>query len=127
MQFLADENIPTLLVQSLRQQGHNVAWISEVAPQTADPEVLGQAQAESRVLLTLDKDFGELAFLRGLHAQIGIVLLRIPSERLREQIESLVFLFANHHDWEGNFTVIELDRIRVRKLPHTVADRKEDE
>jgi hypothetical protein len=66
--LLADENVPGAVVAALRQQGHDVAWIHEDAPGRPDPEVLERAQQEHRVVVTFDKDFGELAFRRGLAA-----------------------------------------------------------
>ena len=75
--LLADENVPGAVVAALRQQGHDVAWIHEDAPGSPDSEVLERAQRESRVVVTFDKDFSELAFRRGLAASVGVVLFRI--------------------------------------------------
>ena len=75
--LLADQNVPGAVVAALRQQGHDVAWVLEDAPGSPDPEVLLRAQRDDRVLVTFDKDFGELAFHRGLAASVGIVLFRI--------------------------------------------------
>jgi len=77
--LLADEDVPGAVVAALRQQGHDVAWIAEDASGSPDPEVLARAQRENRVVVTFDKDFGELAFRRGLAASVGVVLFRIRS------------------------------------------------
>ncbi len=63
LQILANENVPGDAVEALRKKGHDLAWVREDAPGTADPQVLERAQKEGRILVTLDKDFGELAFL----------------------------------------------------------------
>src|SRR5438067_7822435 len=78
MRILANENVNELIVEAPRAAGHDVLWVAEVAPRSDDDAVLALAQASNRVLLTSDKDFGELAFRAGLPASSGIVLLRIP-------------------------------------------------
>jgi predicted nuclease of predicted toxin-antitoxin system len=61
MRFLANENFPGAAVSVLKFAGHDVVWVRTTAPGTSDPEVLAWAARESRILLTFDKDFGELA------------------------------------------------------------------
>jgi predicted nuclease of predicted toxin-antitoxin system len=62
MRILADENCPGDLVTALRSDGYDVVWIRMDAPDSNDPAILTRAQAERRIILTFDKDFGELAF-----------------------------------------------------------------
>lgn len=59
MRFLADENFPYDAVAALRDAGHDVVWIREAVPGISDEDVLKRAEAEERILLTFDKDFGE--------------------------------------------------------------------
>jgi predicted nuclease of predicted toxin-antitoxin system len=61
MRFLAHENIPRVAVTALNAGGHDVVWVRSAAPGTPDSDVLAWASRESRILLTFDKDFGELA------------------------------------------------------------------
>jgi predicted nuclease of predicted toxin-antitoxin system len=77
MRLLANENFPASAVDALRARGHEVAWVRTDAPDSGDREVLARAAAEERLLITFDKDFGELAFRGGLPASSGIVLFRI--------------------------------------------------
>lgn len=79
MRVLADENVPEPAVAALRAHGYDVVWMHEVAAGTPDLEVLARAQREQRVLVTLDKDFGELAFRHGAAAQCGVVLVRLTA------------------------------------------------
>ncbi len=65
MRILADENFPGDAVEALRQQGYDVVWVRTDAPGSSDHVILARAQAENRVIVTLDKDFGELAFRVG--------------------------------------------------------------
>jgi predicted nuclease of predicted toxin-antitoxin system len=62
MRLCANENVPGDCVTLLRQRGHDVLWIREVARGASDDGVLAMAQSETRLLLTFDKDFGELVF-----------------------------------------------------------------
>jgi len=81
MLFLADECCDALVVRTLRELGHDVIYVAELAPGLADPDVLEQSVSEERILLTEDRDFGELVF-RGQETAYGIVLLRIPPEEV---------------------------------------------
>jgi predicted nuclease of predicted toxin-antitoxin system len=115
--LLADANVPAAVVAALREQGHDVAWILEDAPGSPDFEVLARAQRESRVAVTFDKDFGELAFRRGLAASVGVVLFRITLPSPDHAVRVAVAAFASRTDWAGQFAVVEDDRIRLRALP----------
>jgi len=81
MRFLANENFPGAAVTALEAAGHDVVWVRIAAPGTTDPDVLAWAAREERILLTLDKDFGELARGSALPHTCGIVLLRTPMSR----------------------------------------------
>ena len=63
------------MVERLRQDGHDVVYVAELSPSIADEEVLQQANARSAILVTADKDFGELVFRQGL-VHSGVMLLR---------------------------------------------------
>jgi len=77
MRLCANENIPEDCVIRLRQSGYDVLWIREISPGCSDMSVIDRALAEDRVLITFDKDFGDLVFRRGAKASKGVVLLRI--------------------------------------------------
>lgn len=73
MRFLADENFPRAAVEALAATGHDVVSIAAVHPGASDAEVLIRAVREQRILLTFDKDFGELALRSQMPAGSGIV------------------------------------------------------
>jgi predicted nucleic acid-binding protein len=75
--LLANENVPGAVVAARRHSGHDVRWIREDASGSPDAHVLERAQHEGREVVTFDKDFGELAFRRGLAALVGVVLFPI--------------------------------------------------
>ncbi|MCA6114862.1 DUF5615 family PIN-like protein [Bradyrhizobium sp. WSM 1738] len=95
--------------------GNDVVWIRAEAPGSRDQEVLAWAVRDGRILLTFDKDFGELAKASGLPAACGVILLRIPMPRPDEVGQQLTSLMARH-DWTGHFSVVEPGRIRMRPL-----------
>ena len=76
MNLVADEGVDRAVVERLRPDGHEVIYVAELSPSVSDEEVLRQANARNAVLLTTDKDFGDLVFRQGL-AHYGVVLLRL--------------------------------------------------
>lgn len=120
MRFLADENFPGAAVGALCAMGREVAWVRALAPGMKDPEVLAWALREHRILLTFDKDFGELAWRRflaaGAHPSCGIVLFRLPMPAPNLIGSTLAGRVVEREDWAGHFSVIEASRVRMRPL-----------
>jgi predicted nuclease of predicted toxin-antitoxin system len=116
MRFLADENFPGFSVLRLRGAGHDVAWIGEDMPGSSDRLVLHKATLEARVLLTFDKDFGEIARASRLTSPSGVVLFRIPMPRITDLQRHVVDVILSREDWAGHFSVVEPGRIRMRPL-----------
>src|SRR5437660_922731 len=117
MQLLANENFPLDVVESLRNEGHDVLWIRTDAPGSKDPDILKRAVAENRILLTFDKDFGDLSCQFGLPASCGIVFFRLQASSSAALAKVVAAAFRSRTDWAGNFSVVEPGRIRVRPLP----------
>lgn len=115
--LLADENVPGHLVEVLRAHGHDVWWARTEARGSADEDLLALAQAQGRVLLTQDKDFGVLAFRRRLPAGHGVVLLRLGHLRLRQLVPIVVDALNRGAARPGKFTVVEEERVRMVPLP----------
>ncbi len=115
--FLANENVPGAAVEAARQAGVDVSWVREISPGISDDAVLALSRAEDRVLLTFDKDFGEMAFEQGKIATPGVILLR-PRLRSPEQVAQFtVALLSQSIDWTGNFCVAQEGRLRVVPMP----------
>lgn len=117
MRFLADENVPYDAITSLQARGHDVVWIRREAPGIYDDKALARAMSEERILITFDKDFGELAFRRKLPASCGIILFRIPVPSPKYVAQMVVTAVESRDDWAGHFSVVEENRIRIRPLP----------
>ena len=116
MRFLANENFPGAAITSLEAAGHDIVWIRLAAPGATDPNVLAMAVREQRILLTFDKDFGELARGSALPPGCGIVLLRIPMPMPGDAGRQLAELISARDDWAGHFSVLEPGRVRMRPL-----------
>jgi predicted nuclease of predicted toxin-antitoxin system len=119
VRILANENFPRGAVEALRRAGHDVVWIRTESPGISDEEVLARAVSEQRVLVTFDKDFGELAYRAGLPSGCGVVLFRIRMASPDQVAERVVKLIASRTDWVGNFSVIHEMIIRMRALPES--------
>ncbi len=116
MRILANENVTRTVVESLRAKGHDVLSVKESLRGEQDEAILARAQAEKRIVLTNDKDFGELAFRVGLPAECGIVLLRLTGNDPDADNKRVLEAIESRTDWEGHFSVIGADRIRMRPL-----------
>jgi len=116
MRFLANENFPNAAIAALNATGHDVASVRLLAPGASDNRVLERAVRERRILLTFDKDFGELARASGLPAACGVVLFRMPMPKAGDVGQRLAHLLGSRSDWAGHFSVIEPGRIRMRPL-----------
>lgn len=117
MRFLVDECVDAGLVAHLRSTGHDVVYMAEVAPAANDKDVMLRAQADGRVLVTDDKDFGDLVFRRGRSVP-GVVLLRIdPSmhELRGARLDAAITRFGEH--LLGRYAIVEAARFRTRPLP----------
>jgi predicted nuclease of predicted toxin-antitoxin system len=117
MRFLADENFPLAAVEALRGAGHDVAWVRVDSPGLPDEEVLARGLREDRLLLTFDTDFGGLAFRRGASTTRGVILFRVPVVPPSFLAQIIVTAIESRPDWQGHFSVVELGRVRMRRLP----------
>ena len=117
MRLLVNENVTGTVIREMRQRGHDVLSVKESMRSEADDTILARAQGEERIVVTHDKDFGELAFRCGLPASCGIVLLRLAGSDPGTDNRRIVEALESRSDWVGHFSVITDDRIRMRPLP----------
>jgi predicted nuclease of predicted toxin-antitoxin system len=117
MRLLANKNFPFDAIAALRESGHDVAWIRDDTRGSSDEQVLHRAQQEGRILVTFDKDFGELAFRSKLPATSGVILFRISAPSSQYVAQVAVQAVASRSDWANHFSVIEDTRIRMTQLP----------
>ncbi|MBX9678007.1 MAG: DUF5615 family PIN-like protein [Gemmataceae bacterium] len=116
MKILADENVAKGVVRWLRDQGHDVLHAVEVQRGADDESWAHRADLEDRLLITCDKDFGELVFRHDL-AKYGVLLLRLPDCRtppVRAKLEEIWSIVEANIP--GHFIVATVSKVRVRKL-----------
>jgi predicted nuclease of predicted toxin-antitoxin system len=114
--FVADENLDRQIVERLRQDGHTVWHVAEMEPGISDDIVLELANREVALLLTADKDFGELVF-RLRRVASGVVLVRLSGLSPISKAEIVSRAIAQHiEELLGSFTVITPTAIRIRKI-----------
>lgn len=118
MRILADQNVEVAIVAQLRRAGCDVLCSAEVlSARATDDEILEHAREGSRILLTNDKDFGELAFLQR-KATSGVVLLRMPTFDSSRKAKRLLDALAVLGDRiQGSMVVVTERGIRRRPLP----------
>lgn len=115
MIFLADESVEGEIVSELRYAEYSIADVKEISPGVTDEEVLALAVGRNEILITNDKDFGELIYRDRLFS-LGVVLLRFGRLVLAERIEILKIVLDEHSaELPGAFTVITAVGVRIRR------------
>lgn len=118
MQFLANENFPKASVIKLRHAGYDVAAVAEDMAGAKDREVLARAVRENRIILTFDRDYGELIYRLRQPAPDGVVYLRFDPATPEEPCDRLLgILSIPELILAGSFTVVDRQRVRQRSLP----------
>jgi len=117
VRIIANENFPGPVIRALRERGHDVTSVKETMRGASDREVLARAQGEGRLVVTFDKDFGELAFRYGLPATSGVILFRLSGSSPEMDNARALAALGRIEDWSGQFSVVTDDRIRIRPLP----------
>jgi predicted nuclease of predicted toxin-antitoxin system len=116
LKFLANENIPSASVAVLEAAGHDILHVAEACPGEADVGVLELAQRQARIVVTFDRDYGELVFRLRKPRPAGVVYLRFDTLWPTEPGEILASIVGSV-SLEGCFTVVERNRLRQRPLP----------
>ena len=116
IKLLTNENIPRASVTILQKAGFDILSASREFPGSSDETVLNRARKEERVLITFDRDYGELIFHRKLPVPPAIIYLRfIP--QYPEHAAEIVQQILDQTEVAGYFVVADPDRLRRRRLP----------
>ena len=114
MQFMVDESTGAAAVEYLRSVGHDVLAVAETMPQADDQDILARAASERRIVVTNDKDFGELVF-RSDRVHHGVVLLRLRDESSTNRVHAVrAVLEQCAGRLAGHFTVATEESVRIR-------------
>ena len=117
MLFLADESCDFAVDRALRIAGHDVLAVSEISLRADDSQILNLASQQERILITEDKDFGQLVFAHGKNT-CGVIFLQYPaSARLKIAKEVVTLVKQRGEKLLGRFVVIQPGRIRISHAP----------
>lgn len=125
MNLLADENFPAPVIAALRQRGHDVLVVAEIMPGASGARVLAATAEGKRLLLTLDRDYGDLIFHRGRPAPPGIVLFRLTGPRPQDDNRRMMEILERLQEWSGLFTTVTDTMIRSKPFPKEVGEQRE--
>lgn len=115
MRFVADESVDKQIVDRLRAAGHSVLFIAEQEPGVNDEIVLARSREQDAVLVTADKDFGELVFRQHL-VHCGILLIRLAGLRPEAKAELVQWAIQRHADaLSSGFCVLTRRSFRARR------------
>ena len=114
MNFVADEGVDWEVVRALRERQHTVVYVAELSPGQDDDAVLNHANESAAILITADKDFGELVF-RQKRIHNGVVLLRLHGQSPQMKAETILAAVTDFGDQLTNsFSVILPGVVRIR-------------
>jgi predicted nuclease of predicted toxin-antitoxin system len=115
MNLLIDESVDRQTVARLRQEGHDVLYVAEMEPGITDDLVLNRANERGALLVTADKDFGELVYRRG-QINAGVLLIRLLGLSNEKKAEIVATTIREHADeLPQAFSVVSPSSIRIRK------------
>jgi predicted nuclease of predicted toxin-antitoxin system len=113
MRFLVDESTGKRFSELLKEAGHDVLFVGDSMSGASDETVLDEANKQGRILVTDDKDFGELVF-RLLKPTSGVVLLRLAATDPERRLGFLLGAIESY-DLESHFTTIADSGTKIRK------------
>ena len=105
MKFVADENLGIKVPKYLADLGFDIVSVKEILQGKPDEDILSFANKQNRILITLDKDFGELVFKEKL-IHSGVILLRLKDESVENKKKVLIKELRSKKKFENKFTVI---------------------
>ena len=115
LKFIADVNVEKAVVDFLRGEGCDVKWIPDLDCAMADENLLKLANKERRILLTNDKDFGELTFLQR-KLSVGVILIRVKGQKTNDKVKIMRRVLKDHSNKLLNHFVV-LSKAKFRFIP----------
>ena len=116
IKFLADVNVEKAVVEYLLEKKYDTKWIPDFNCAMPDEDLLHLANIENRIIITNDKDFGELIYLQK-KISTGIILFRVKEQRVEDKVNLIKYLLENFTEKIMNhFIVITDEKIRIISL-----------
>jgi predicted nuclease of predicted toxin-antitoxin system len=117
LRFMVDVGVGKKVEQWLLDAGYDVASIREIDPRASDSEILKRAFEDFRIVLTMDKDFGELVYRLG-NAHAGVLILRLEDSNSDEKVNAVRNIILQRGDkLKGSFCVYQDNTLRISRLP----------
>jgi predicted nuclease of predicted toxin-antitoxin system len=116
LKFLIDVGVGKKVELFLKEQGHDIKTVRTIDPQMPDEEIIRLASSEDRMIITMDKDFGELVYHSKMNHR-GVLLLRLEDATGDEKQEVVANILAEYSAEIVNcFCVFQNDRLRIKKI-----------
>ena len=114
MKLIADESVDFEIIKSLRNNNYDIISVNESYRGSDDEDILALALKEEAVLLTEDKDFGELVF-RLNKAHLGIILIRLSGIESHLKSQTVLKSLTDNFDkMRNSFSVISYNQTRIK-------------
>ena len=114
--LFADENIPAKAIDTLRDAGYDLLFIRETAAGISDEEVLRIAVAQGRILVTFDRDYGELIFGEGREPPPSIIYFRAFPAGPGEVRDAVLSFLVDPDSIDGAMVIVSNQGIRRRRF-----------
>ena len=116
LKFLIDVGVGKKVELFLREQGHDIKTVRTIDPQMPDEEIIHLASLEDRMIITMDKDFGELVYHSAMKHH-GVLLLRLEDATGFEKQEVVANILAKYSTEIVNcFCVFQNAKLRIKKI-----------
>ncbi len=114
LKILIEVGVGKAVENWLKNAGYDVLALRDIDPKMLDDEILEMAAKEKRLLITMDKDFGELVYYSG-KSHAGVLLLRLEDATSQEKVKVIKNIFTEYEeDLAGHFCVYQNKRLRIR-------------
>lgn len=114
--FLVDAGVSQLVERYLRECGCDILAVRDINPQMPDEDIIALAYKEKRIIITMDKDFGELVY-HSLLPHAGVLLLRLDDANGADKVRIIAKILKEYsHQLSGSFAVYQNDKFRIRKI-----------
>jgi predicted nuclease of predicted toxin-antitoxin system len=116
LKFLVDVGVGKKIEQYLKDEGYDTKAVRDIDPRMKDEDIIRIAASEDRMVITMDKDFGELVY-HSLLQHSGVLLLRLENATALEKLQVVRNILLTYSDQIKNcFCVFQSNKFRIRKI-----------